>query len=398
MSNWIFFNRKNKKMNLSVIRICFIDFFAYPLFNPKSKIVFGGAQIQLYLLTQELSKDKRFDISFLTDNRQNSRQDIFKKIKVYQFLRSPKTKGIKKELINFIFKIPFLGYIVFLIRLFIQIKKINSQVYIQRAASAETGLIALISKILRKKFIFMVAHEQDVNNDFVKKNGFKGKLFLLGLKLANKIICQTKEQQIQLNKDLKHKSLVIPSGYPIKKQSSFSKIKKQGILWVARAESWKNPELFINLSKKFPKEKFTMICPPAESNPNYFKVIRKKAQKVKNLTFIKQVPFNKINSYFKKAKVFISTSSTEGFPNTFIQAGKNMTPIISFKVNPDKIITKYQLGFCTKGKEDLLLTSLKKILTNQELWFKFSINAYQYVFNHHDLKKTVKSYKEIFLK
>jgi len=159
----------------------------------------------------------------------------------------------------------------------------------------------------------------------------------------------------------------------------------------------KQPELFIDLAKKLPQEKFTMICPPAESNLSYFKKVRVEAQKVKNLTFIKQVPFKKIDSYFKQAKVFISTSLTEGFPNTFIQAGKNMTPIISFKVNPDKIIINYQLGFCAMGKKDLLSASLKKILTNQKLWLKFSINAYQYVLNHHNLKKTVKSYKEIFL-
>ncbi len=377
------------------IEICFIDFFAYPLFNPKSKIVFGGAQIQLYLLAKELAKDKNFSASFLTDNQSSNRQDKFGQIRVYQFVRSPKTPGFYGRLVNLLYSLPALGYFHFFIRLLIQLKKINSQVYVQRAASAETGLIALILKILRKKFIFMVAHQNDINGQFVKQNGFRGKLFLLGLKLADKIICQTKEQQTQLNKKFKAKSFVIPSGYPIK-SSRKNKTKKQGILWVARAEEWKMPNLFIELAKKIPEEKFTMICPPAENCPKYFDLIKAKAEKVKNLIFITQVPFRNIDAYFAKAKVFISTSLSEGFPNTFIQAAKNKTPIISFKVNPDKIIDKYQIGFCAEGDERQMIILLKELLKSNQLWRRLATNAYNYARQCHDIKNTVRQYQKLF--
>jgi len=66
------------------MKICFIDWFAYPLFNPKSNIVFGGAQIQLYLLAKELAKNKNFKIFFLTDNQKNNQQEVFDQIKVFQ--------------------------------------------------------------------------------------------------------------------------------------------------------------------------------------------------------------------------------------------------------------------------------------------------------------------------
>lgn len=369
------------------MKICFIDWFAYALFNPKSEIIFGGAQIQLYLLTEELSKNKKFSVSFLTDNQKSNRQDKFNKIKVYQFVRSPKTPGIYGRFLNLLYRLPALGYIHFFIRLLIQLKKINAQVYFQRAASAETGLVALIAKILRRKFIFMVAHQNDVNGQFIKQNGWRGKLFLLGLKLADKIICQTIEQQNQLSDNLKAKSLLILSGYPIK-PINLIKQKKQGILWVARAEDWKKPDLFIKLAKKFPKEKFTMICPPAENCPKYFDLIKVKAKKVKNLIFISQVPFRKIDNYFAKARIFISTSESEGFPNTFIQAGLNMAPIISFKVNPDKIIDKHQIGLCAEGNEGQMIILLKKLLENPQLRKRLAANAYHYARQYHDIEKT----------
>lgn len=358
------------------MKICFIDWFAYGLFNPKSKIIFGGAQIQLYLLAKELSKDKQFDISFLTDNQNKAQINNFGRVKLFQWLRLTKTPGIKGRLLK--------GSGHFFIRLFRQLKKVNADVYVQRAASAETGVIALACKLLRKRFVFMVAHEQDVNGNFINQNKWQGKSFQLGLNLADKIICQTNEQKKKLNKYLQVKSTVITSGYPIRARKS---VKKQGILWVARAETWKQPELFIQLAKKFPQEKFTMICPPAENEPDYFKIIAAKAGKISNLKFIQFIPFKEIDAYFASAKIFISTSLSEGFPNTFIQAAKNMTPVISYQVNPDKIIDKYQIGFCAHGK-NRLATLLKQLLKNQRLRRQLAVNAYNYAKKYHDIKQT----------
>lgn len=376
--------------------ICFIDWFAYGLFNPQSKIVFGGAQIQLYFLAKELAKEKKYQVYFLTDNQKNSRIQTFFNIKVYQFVRFPKTPGILGQLLNLFYKIPTVSHIHFFSRLLRQLKKINAEIYVQRAASAETGLIALIAKLLRKKFIFMVAHERDVNGFFIRQNGWRGQLFLMGLKLADKIICQTSEQQNQLDKQLKNKSKVIASGYPIK-SFEIKEEKKQGILWVARAEKWKRPDLFIQLAQKFPQERFTMICPPAENRQDYFQSIKSQAQRVSNLTFIEKVPFNKINNFFKAAKVFVSTSESEGFPNTFIQAAKNSTPVISFKIDPDQVIFKNQFGFCAQGSEQQLTKDLKRILTNQKLESKLAKNAYGYATSHHRLSETVAKFKSICL-
>lgn len=379
------------------IEICFIDFFVYPLFNSQSKIVFGGAQIQLYLLAKELAKDKKFSIAFLTDNRQDNRLETFGKIKVYQFLRSPhQVAGIAGTILFLLNKLPLFNHLEFIIRLFILLKKIDADIYLQRAASAETGLIAIVAKLLGKKFIFMVAHQQDVNGDFIKKNGLKGRLYLLGLKLADQIICQTKEQQAQLRKGLKRKSSVISSGYPIEKPGKLTQLKKQGVLWVARAESWKNPELFINLAKKIPQEKFTMICPPAENNPTYFRTILVNARKIPNIKFIERVPFKSIDAYFAKAKVLVATADSEGFPNTFIQAAKNKTPIISFKVNPDKIIDKYQIGSCAEGNERQMIILLKELLKSNQLWQRLATNAYNYARQCHDIKNTVRQYQKLF--
>ena len=39
-----------------------------------------------------------------------------------------------------------------------------------------------------------------------------------------------------------------------------------------------------------------------------------------NLELYEDVPWNKIDTYFSNARVFVNTSTHEGFPNTFVQA------------------------------------------------------------------------------
>lgn len=371
------------------MKLCFIDWFAYGLFNPHSKIVFGGAQIQLFFLAKTLARNKDFEVVFLTDNQQTFRQDKFGRLKVFQFVRSPKIPGLWGRLIN------LTGYLHFLWRLFFQMRAIDADVYFQRAASAETGLIALICRLQNKRFIYMVAHQQDVDGSFIKNNGWRGRLFKLGLIWADKIICQTGDQQRLLPKFLKKKSAVVASGFAIKTGKKFSDRDKQIILWVARAEKWKRPELFISLARKFPGEKFVMICPPAEGQRQYFKRIRSQASGLPQLKFVERVAFNKIGDFFAQAKALVNTSLSEGFPNTFIQAGISRTPIISFKVNPDNIFGKHQIGFCADGDEARLEQGLKTVLTNDRWRKKLAFNAFSYVRRYHNIEKTAEKISQL---
>ena len=46
------------------INLCFISFLAYPLFNEKANVVFGGAEIAAYNLARNLEKSGKYDITF----------------------------------------------------------------------------------------------------------------------------------------------------------------------------------------------------------------------------------------------------------------------------------------------------------------------------------------------
>lgn len=380
------------------IKICFIDFYAYPLFHPESKIIFGGSQVQLFLLAKEFAEDPQFEISFVTDDQKENGVEKYNSMNVYKFFRSrPFSRKIREMIlasaVRVISILPGFRYLPILTFFYKLLRVINADIYIQRAAGAETGIVGLISKVLNKKFIYMVAHEDDVTGKFIRKNGYRGRLFRLGLKLASKIICQSEEQMRCFEEDLREKAMRIRSAYPIQEIDS---LHKEGVLWVGRSEKWKRPELFLRLAERFPDERFTMIAPPADSNPGLFKEIKEEVAKIKNLDFIERVPFEKIDDYFKKAKIFVNTSDYEGFPNTFVQAAKNRTPILSLNVNPDNFITRYNLGLFAQGDFNKLIEALKQILDDEESFKTYSNNAFEYALRDHDIKKITTQYRDLF--
>lgn len=137
-----------------------------------------------------------------------------------------------------------------------------------------------------------------------------------------------------------------------------------------------------------------MICQEAFGQSGYEDLLRE-AKEIANLEFLPRVGFHQIDAYFQRAKVFVNTSDSEGFPNTFIQAGKWRTPILSLNVNPDGFLDRYRCGKCAKGDWDQFVGMLTE-LAEPEAQKDYGQNARRYVEEHHDIKTIIAEYKRIF--
>jgi len=263
-------------------------------------------------------------------------------------------------------------------------------------------MAALFCKLFRKKFIYMTACPWDVNGEYVKK-GLRGKIFLFGLKNADLIITQNEEQRKLLKEKFGLESIVVKNAFPLKMLSDAEYADKKFILWVSSSQQLKRPDLFLEITKSFPREKFIMIMPC--NDPMLFKKIQENAKHYNNLEFIESVPFEESDGYFRKAKIFINTSDFEGFPNTFIQAAENKTPILSLNVNPDNILyseknkdselNSTSVGFCANGDFNKMIARLKILLENKNLRQEMSENGWNYARENHDIKKIIEQDKKI---
>ncbi len=372
--------KKSKK-----IKICFVSMLGYPLYNRNCRREFfgGGAAVQLYILSREFSKNKIFDVNVITGNYNltENKVELAKNIKIFNI------RPIKR-------KISY--YFLSLINFFIILVKIRPDIIIQRAADKITGVCAFYCKLFKKKFIYSIANITDVNGK--NEKGFFGKFYRYGLNNASHIIAQNRDQIVELEKFKKRKFYnitTIQNSYEITKKLIQD---KKYILWIARAINWKRPELFLKLAEKFPYEKFIMICGKTDEKVEslkYWKSVSDEALKISNLKFIKFVPFHKIDQFFIKTKIFINTSTFEGFPNTFIQAFTNMAPVISLNVNPDNLITEYRLGIWCNNDFNIMVENLKKLLYDEDIYQYYSQNCFDYVQQHHNVKENIKKWIEI---
>lgn len=356
-----------------IVRVCFIAPKAYPLFNPDVKKVFGGAEVDLYFLATELAKDENFAVSFITADY--GQEDI----ETIDNVRIIKSVDFNKN------------SLVGATRVWQAMHAADSQIYFQEAVSWGTFLVALFCSLHKRKFVYRTANQGECDGTFLKGQRLLNRAFSWSLHKAGSVIVQNEIDKENLQASIGITSMVIPNGQRLAESGHKQ---RDTVLWVGRSTHLKRPELFIKLAENFPDEKFTMICQEATGDESY-KALLAEAKEVDNLQFIEAVPFAEISNYFQQAKVFVNTSDSEGFPNTFIHACNCATPILSLKVNPDDFINKHNCGMSCDDDWQRMLDSLKEML-QEDRCVEMGGNGKKYVVEHHDVGKIIKQYKELF--
>ena len=137
----------------------------------------------------------------------------------------------------------------------------------------------------------------------------------------------------------------------IPKDETYS-VKDIDMLWINNIRPFKRPELVLKIAAMLPHRSITMIGGSSYGYEEIYKRIEKNAAKINNLNFMGQIPYQQINTYFARSKLFFNTSEWEGFPNSFLQSWIRGLPVVSF-FDPDNIIDKIKLGFVASDLENM---------------------------------------------
>ena len=356
------------------IKICFIAPKAYPLFNPRANDVVGGAEVDLYFLATELAKDDNFNISFITADYGQAKIETVENVKIIKSL------DLKKNPLN--------GAL----RVWRAMRTADAQIYFQEAVSWGTFLVALFCKLHKRIFIYRTAHQHECDGTYLKQHYLAGKAFSWSLRNAAETVVQNETDKTKFKQTIGICSRVIPNAHRL---PVVFETQRDIILWVGRSAQFKRPGLFIDLAQRIPGEHFTMICQRATGDDD-FQALTQRAEKVKNLKFIKRVPFHETGSYYQRAKIFVNTSDSEGFPNTFVEACMHAAPILSLSINPDEFLTTHKCGLCADDEWEKFLKQFEFLTGSQEAR-DYGMNGRRYAEKKHDIEKIVKRYKELFL-
>ncbi len=366
--------RMTKPGKLKPIKICFVAPKAYPIFNPDEGDYFGGAEVDLYYLATELAQDENFQVSYVVADYGQPPIEIREGVTII------KTVDFKKN--------PICGAW----RVWRGLRQADARIYMLKTASPGTPLIALFCKLKSRSFTYRTASSYECDGTYLRKHRLLGPAFAWSLRQAEILFTQSTADAKNLSATIGVSSHIIPNGHPM---PELDQKKRDTILWVGRDAAEKQPRYFLELARAIPTEHFTIICQTL-TNDRAYADMKAQAAQIENLQFIPHVPFNQIDSYFQRAKVFVNTSDAEGFPNTFIQACTAGTPILSLNVNPDGFLDKQQCGLCACGDWDSFVKMLDKLL-EPEIARRYGANGRCYVEENHDIKKIAQQYKTIFI-
>jgi len=362
------------------IKICFIQTYAAPLFNEKLSETYGGAEFQTYLLANEMTK--HFRVDYIVGDFGQKGVEFSNEIRIIKYFK------------------PTDNFIDQFLKLTVSLLKSNSDIYIQRALNRGTFIISIFCLILRKKFIYMVAHDSETDTSFEEdKNMFLRIIYRMGFKLSHLILCQSDEEKqnlIEFKKISDGKIRIMKKGLVIPETNSYSK----GIdgIWVGRCTKFKKPELFLKLAQENKNKTFCIVCSPSHTDVLYFKEIKERCLGIPNLEFKEKLPNKDVIEYLNNSKIFIISSEREGeLPMTVLEALACGVPVISVFINPDKIFTNERIGIYLDGNENQLNSAFQSLVNNSQQLMEYSERAEQYIRNKRDLKMVANEFKQILV-
>jgi glycosyltransferase involved in cell wall biosynthesis len=361
--------------------ICFVGTDNYPVLNPNYRNHYiGGESVQQTLLARAFV-DLGYDVSMVVIDLGQPDAEVIDRIRVYKTFR------------------PDAGIPVFrfihprFTSLWQALKRADADIYYQSCASVATGFVAWFCRKYDRKMVFRVAHDTDLMPSHQLIPYWRDKkIYEYGLHQADLIINQSRRQQDLLRENYQLEGPELNMVVQLPEPGEIYK-RDIDVLWVNNLRPFKRPDLFLDLADKLPELRMVMIGGPCHGHEDLFEDIRQRAERISNLEFKGYVPYQEVNAYYARSRIFVNTSDSEGFPNSFLQSWVRGTPVFSF-FDPDGIIVRERLGGSPDGIEQMAL-EIQQLIPDHARLAELSAHVTQYALEHYSPNAVALRYHEL---
>lgn len=361
-------------------RICIVCPDVYPLFREGAAASAGGAEVQLKTLGVALHA-LGYEVHFIVGDFGQADVETVGGVSLHKVpLRY--MGGSNRHLpVDWLRFIRTLG-------------SIDADIHLMKVPRHLLLPLAVYSRVRRRKVIYVGQRDVDATREGARAaDRLPSYLFYRwGLAMTNAVVAQTASQQCNFRASFGKEATIIPNMITLPEETKTRK--SDYVLWVGNSSYRKQPEEFLEVVRALPDIPFRMIMEPCNERPDDT-FIAKPAASLPNLTYLGFVPFQKIKEEYCGARLFVGTSLSEGFPNTYLQSWQYGAPVVSLRVDPDDVIVRHGLGLVS-GSPERLIEDVQTLYANSVEWERLSKNAVAYVQNNHSLGAVVVQYQKLF--
>jgi glycosyltransferase involved in cell wall biosynthesis len=360
------------------VRICFVAPAAYPVLARDRTIpVVGGAEVQQSFIAAELAR-RGHDVSMISMDYGQHEGEKVEGVRLLK-MHSPDA-GL--PVVRFLH--PRLTSV------WAAMQRADADVYYQRTSGALTGFVAAFARQRCRRSVFAGAHDLDFDPSLPLIAYARDRwLYRYGLRHVDQVVVQTQRQLEACRTYFGRDSVQVPSCYGHAGQPA----RHDGVvLWVGTVKPIKRPEIFVELAGRLPQYRFRMVGGAAQGGGDLDRV-RALAKGLGNIEFTGFVPYADVEQHFDGAAVHVSTSSGEGFPNTFLQAWSRGIPTVSF-FDAGASLSGELVGRVVSGLEPMV-RALVELKENNEYWTRESSRVRHHFEAHHGLSSVGDAYEAI---
>ena len=178
---------------------------------------------------------------------------------------------------------------------------------------------------------------------------------------------------------------------PVAIPDTVSKAERPTVCFVSRWERRKRPELFLEITRKFPKVDFIAVGGAQDKKRDSY--LRKTYSGIPNLEMtgvIDQFCTENLNRILEKSWILINTSPREGLPNAFLEAAAHRCAILSY-TDPDCFAS--QFGYYVRGGS---IEEGLDFLLSGDRWRVFGECGYQHVNRFFAVEKAMEAHLEAY--
>jgi len=341
----------------------------------------GGAELQIRYLMEYLSQNPENEITYIC---RNVIETGSLKEKIIRLKPLPYLKKFSKAIDAFQIRRAIL--------------KLKPDVIYIRGDSPYLGIAVCCKKRIPVNVIWHIAHIRDVKKFKVDLASMESifrfidrKIFERGIAGADYIIAQADYQQKLLKQNFNTAcSETIYNFHPFHQYKKTESNSVLTISWIANIKPAKKVDHFLKLASKFSDQENVQFKIAGDCQyPELCSAIKNACRQQQNIHYYGKLDINDINSLLNDSDIFVSTSDSEGFPNTFIHAWLHAVPVLSLNFDPDDIIRKYGLGLVSNDFESLV-QNLNRLISDTQLRKNLGKNGYDFAlrnFNNENLHR-----------